>query len=208
MSLNLIKETKHYVWSEASIADMVSQAKRGKLFGNYGVSETNALRDGIKHAVGIKDGRVLIIGSTNPWVEACVLEAGAKEVVTLEYSQIKSEHPNVKTLVPHEFRIRFLNNTLGKFDAVVTFSSVEHSGLGRYGDALNPWGDIITIARAWCVARDGASLTIGVMYDFNHDVLNFNEGRHYGKIRYPYLATNWKQVYKGKGSQRVYVFNK
>ena len=35
------------------------------------------------------------------------------------------------------------------FDAVVSFSSIEHSGLGRYGDALNPWGDLIASAQAW-----------------------------------------------------------
>jgi hypothetical protein len=58
----------------------------------------------------------------------------------------------VKTMVPFDFRMSFLNNTLGSFDAIVTFSSIEHSGLGRYGDALNPWGDIIAIARAWCVS--------------------------------------------------------
>jgi hypothetical protein len=56
----------------------------------------------------------------------------------------------------------------------VTFSSVEHSGLGRYGDALNPWGDIIAIARAWCVTKQGGSLTIGVMYDYNNDCIRFN----------------------------------
>jgi hypothetical protein len=42
--------------------------------------------------------------------------------------------------------------------SIVTFSSVEHSGLGRYGDALNPWGDIIAIARAWCVTKQGGAL--------------------------------------------------
>ena len=34
-----------------------------------------------------------------------------------------------------------------KYDAMVTFSSLEHSGLGRYGDGLNPWGDLIAMAR-------------------------------------------------------------
>ena len=202
------KEARDFLWKKDQIEDWISQAKKGKLHGNYGESETNALRDGIKHAAGIKDGRVLVIGSENPWVEACVLEAGAKEVVTLEYGRIKSEHPQVKTMIPYEFRMSFLNNTLGEFDAIVTFSSVEHSGLGRYGDALNPWGDIIAIARSWCVAKQGASLTIGVMYDYHHEYLQFNGARFYGKIRYPYLTTNWKQVYRGKGSQRVHVFSK
>jgi hypothetical protein len=64
----------------------------------------------------------------------------------------------------------FLENKLEKIDAIVIFSSVEHSGLGRFGDMLNPWGDIITIARAWCVTKDGGSLTIGVPYNYEHEL--------------------------------------
>ncbi|XP_048778786.2 uncharacterized protein LOC125682334 [Ostrea edulis] len=196
------------VWSKEGIDQMVRQAARGALGGNYGASETNALRDGMDHAPGIKNGRVLVIGSENPWVEATVLEKGAREVVTLEYGRIESRHPKVKTMVPSEFSESFLNGSLGLFDAVVTFSSVEHSGLGRYGDRLNPWGDIIAIARAWCVTKVNGSLTIGVMYDNEKDYIRYNGGRWYGKIRYPYLCTNWKQHYRGSGIQRVHVFTK
>lgn len=196
------------VWKKDLIDRWIVLAKEGKLPGTYGAGETNALRDGLQHAPGVKDGRVLVIGSENPWVEACVLEAGAKEVVTLEYGRIVSEHPQVKTMVPYDFRMSYLNNTLGEFDAIVTFSSVEHSGLGRYGDGLNPWGDIIAIARSWCVAKTGASLTIGVMFSYENEFLRFNADRWYGKIRYPYLTTNWKLTYQGKGGQRVHVFIK
>ncbi|XP_052067395.1 uncharacterized protein LOC127706764 [Mytilus californianus] len=207
-NIYLGKKAASPVWTNKTIEDWIILAKEGKLKGNYGVGETNALRDGLKHAPGIKDGRVLVIGSEIPWVEACVLEAGAREVVTLEYGSIKSEHPKVKTMIPLDFRMRYLNNTLGLFDGIVTFSSIEHSGLGRYGDALNPWGDIIAIARAWCVTKPGGSLTIGVQYNYDHEYLHFNAHRWYGKIRYPYLTTNWKQFYRGTGSQRVHVFTK
>ena len=44
-----------------------------------------------------------MIGSRNSWVEACVLEAGAREIVTLEYGAINSNHPQLKTMVPSEF---------------------------------------------------------------------------------------------------------
>ena len=196
------------VWTKIHVEGYISDARKGNLHRNYGLGETNALRDGLTHATGIKGGRVLVIGSESPWAEACVLEAGAYEVVTLEYGRIISEHPKIKTMVPYDFRMSFLNNTLGEFDAIVTFSSVEHSGLGRYGDALNPWGDIIAIARAWCVVKKGGSLTIGVPYNHTHDSLSFNAHRVYGKIRYPYLTTNWKQIYRGKGIQRVFVFQK
>jgi hypothetical protein len=49
-------------------------------------------------------------------------------------------------MVPLEFRRNYLENILEKFDAVATFSSVEHSGLGRFGNMLNPWGDISNVS--------------------------------------------------------------
>ncbi|CAC5400603.1 unnamed protein product [Mytilus coruscus] len=203
------KTAKMPVWTEQIIEDYISLAKDNKLEGTYGVSETNALRDGLKHApAGIMNGRVLVIGSEIPWVEACVLEAGAREVVTLEYGKIVSKHPKIKTMIPDQFRKNYLNKTLGSFDAIVTFSSIEHSGLGRYGDGLNPWGDIIAIARGWCVTKEGGSLTIGVQYSYEMDYIKFNAARWYGKIRYPYLTTNWNQHYRGHGQQRVHVFTK
>lgn len=210
-SLGKRKHISVPVWTQEELDEKIAKARADKLSGNYGIENTNALRDGLKHAPGVKGGRVLVIGSVSPWAEACVMEAGAKEIVTLEYGKLISKIPNIKTIVPYEFRMAYLNNTLGEFDAVVTFSSVEHSGLGRYGDALNPWGDIIAIARAWCVTKEGGSLTIGVEYNNNMDYIRFNADRCYGKIRYPYLTTNWKQYYRGfegPGIQRVHVFIK
>ena len=145
-----------------------------------------------------------MIGSTNPWVEACILEAGANEIVTLEYGVIYSKQPQSKTMVTLEFCRDFLENKLENFDAVVTFSTVEHSGLEIFGDMLNPWGDIITIARAWCVTKDWGYLTIGVQY--RDETIQFNADRRNDKVDYPYLTTNWRQYYQGYGIQRPYVF--
>lgn len=35
-----------------------------------------------------------------------------------------------------------------KFDAIASFSSLEHIGLGRYSDELDPDGDFKEVARA------------------------------------------------------------
>ena len=93
---------------------------------------------------------------------------------------------------------------------VVTFSSLEHSGLGRYGDALNPWGDIIAVARSWCVTKQKAKLIIGVMYNLEHEGIKFNAHREYGNVRYPYLATNWRLLWRhpSPAGQRVHIFEK
>ena len=197
------------VWEKEVVEEMISLANRGELTGNYWTEETNHLRNGLKIAKGVQNGRVLVIGSESPWVEATVLSVGAREVVTLEYGKIDSKHPSIKTMTPDEFRQTYLSGTLGFFDAIVTFSSVEHSGLGRYGDALNPWGDVLEIARAHCVCKPGGSLVIAVMSEDGKDAIQFNAHRIYGDKRWPYLASNWEQVHREPdGGQLVYVFSR
>ena len=65
-----------------------------------------------------------------------------------------------------------------QFDAMVTFSSLEHSGLGRYGDSLNPWGDLITMSQAWCLLKPGARALVGIpgkFQDFHHFTTYFKQ---------------------------------
>lgn len=80
-----------------------------------------------------------------------------------------------------------------QWDSMVTFSSIEHSGLGRYGDTLNPWGDLITMAQSWCLLKPGAKALIGV--PSGKDAINFNANRVYGKIALAHLFANWNQIY-------------
>jgi len=151
------------VWSKDLIDKWAADCGAGRLEGNYGRASTQAVLDGLHETQGVKGGHVLVIGSENPWVEACILFAGARHVTTLEYGRILSEHPRVSSLLPNEAREAYLNGSLPQFDAVVTYSSVEHSGLGRYGDSLNPWGDLQAMARAWCVCKPGGGLLLGIM---------------------------------------------
>ena len=193
-------------WGEAMVEEMVSKARSRRLAGNYGADETNRLLEGLRRAA-LSGKSVLVIGSENPWVEAACLAEGAAHVTTLEYGKISTDHPKLTTFTPAAFRAARRAARLPRFGAVVTFSSVEHSGLGRYGDALNPWGDLIAIGRAWCVADDDAKLVIGVMS--GRDRIEWNAHRRYGALRYPYLATNWRLEWASeKGKQRVHVFQR
>ena len=92
---------------------------------------------------------------------------------------------------PAEFRTKFIKGTLDTFDYIFTYSSLEHSGLGRYGDPLNPWGDIMAVAEAWCVAKPGARLAIGLPTSVSagYDHIQFNANRIYGPILYPFLVS-------------------
>ena len=68
------------------------------------------------------------------------------------------------------------------------------SHAGRYGDPLNPWGDILAMAQAWCVSKKQAKLAMGVptMVSRGSDINAFNAHRIYGPVMYPFLTTNWK----------------
>jgi hypothetical protein len=196
------------VWTESAVNVMREQASSGNLHGNYGQSETKWLIEGLEHTA-VRGKNVLVIGSENPWVEACVLNAGAAHVTTLEYGKIVSQHPQISTLTPDDMRRDYGIKYKEYFDAIVTFSSVEHAGLGRYGDALNPWGDRQAIARAWCMAKKGARLLIGVMYNHNSDSIEFNAHRVYSAFTLSHLLANWKQVWRAPaGGQLVHVLEK
>ena len=81
-----------------------------------------------------------MIGSEFPWLEAMLLEKGVNLVTTLEYSHIESQHPSITTITAKSLRKLYLDGEFSndkKFDAAITFSSVEHSGLGRYFYSVN-----------------------------------------------------------------------
>ena len=82
-----------------------------------------------------------------------LLELGVSKITTLEYEVIISDHPKIEIVTPELLRQAYLKGKAPTFDAMVSFSSLEHSGLGRYGDSLNPWGDLITMAKTWCLMK-------------------------------------------------------
>ena len=149
------------VWTEAMVEEQIRMAEQGTLAGTYGADASQYVQNKLKN-LNLVDKHVLVIGSSKPWLEAICISLGAAQVTTLEYGRVQSEHPQISTMTPDVMRSRYAAGTLGTFDVIATHSSVEHSGLGRYGDALNPWGDIVAIARAWCVASPDASMYLGV----------------------------------------------
>jgi hypothetical protein len=149
-------------WSRQNIEKWIVSASKDQLGGNYGVEEAKKLRSiAIKYKLQGK--RILVIGSETPWLEAYLLNAGVGRITTLEYATITTDHPLIKSITPNEFNELYLNGTNEEYDAAFSFSSLEHSGLGRYGDVLNPWGDVIAAAKVWCVVKPGGIFALGLM---------------------------------------------
>ena len=91
---------------------------------------------------------------------------------------------------PADFRRQFRDKTLDVFDVIFSFSSLEHSGLGRYGDPLNPWADLMSVAEAWCVSGPSAQLALAVPTSVteNKDTIVHNAHRIYGPLMFPFLV--------------------
>ena len=147
----------------------------------YGEDTVRIVTDTLKK-YPVRGMRGVVIGSSAPWLEGFLLGKGAEHVTTIEYGDINCTHPRITALTPAAASAKFRAGTLGPFDFMFTYSSIEHSGLGRYGDRLNPWGDLETMQRAKCMLRPGAYAYVGVPVS-EWDCTVFNLHRIYGPLR-------------------------
>ena len=167
------------IWSRQKIDEASRKIQHKALYGTFGyAATTDTLR--LLRALHIHNARVLVLGSYEPWIEVAALVAGAAETVTLVQHAVECEHEQMSTYTPSEFADLYLSGTLREFDIVLAYSTLEHYGLGRYGDALSPYGDIIAVAMATCVTRRTGRLILEVPR-MKRDLLVFNMNRFYGK---------------------------
>lgn len=87
-------------------------------------------------------------------------------VTTAEYGSINATHPRTKWLHPSEFN-KAGDAYMNKYDIIASFSSVEHAGLGRYGDPLNPAGDLMVSAQLSCMLKPGGLLVCSSLRPFD-----------------------------------------
>lgn len=130
------------------------------------------------------DGKsVAIIGSVIPFYESICLYYGGKPT-TIEYNRIISEDDRLTVLTVEEYR-----KTPILFDSAFSISSFEHSRLGRYGDNLNPEGDLMAMHDAKRMLKPDGTLFLAV--PVGKDCLIWNAQRIYGSIRLPLLLKGW-----------------
>jgi hypothetical protein len=196
------------VWKAEQMEELIAKHKNGQSIGGYGLYEENSLRDAVqKYSILGKGGAV--IGSASPWVEAILFANGARNITTIEYGTIVSHVPNHRTFTPIEFGTIYLQNPV-QYDFVASISSLEHSGLGRYGDSLNPRGDIDAAEEVYCMLKPGGLFFIALPYA-RHSELVWNAHRIYGPERMRLFAAGYEQLdYFGKlwQGQGVFVLEK
>ena len=192
-------KNKPIYWTRRNVGSYIkSCATPGQIIQPAFGPATNRFRDSLQKYVDLQDKRVLVLGGgrEQPWVEAICLYLGARHVTTLvpdhNHDHIQSKHSQITVVSQTQFRTVHARGRVNPYDAVVSFSWLDHAGLGRYGDALNPWADLLAVARARCVTKPGGYLAVAVPSP--RDAVYHNDNRSYGPIRYPLLTANWVQI--------------
>ncbi|KAL6737981.1 hypothetical protein Aduo_011582 [Ancylostoma duodenale] len=140
---------KEVVWDNI---EQLMNAPRNTVtaYGHEGLVVYYALR-----GYPVRNMEGFVIGSEQPWIEVQALRSGAKKVYTDEYQKTKIiGTTKIEYIHPIEFAQRWKEN-LEKFDFAITFSSIEHSGQGRYGDPVDPIGDLREVMKVMCLLRKG-----------------------------------------------------
>lgn len=133
---------------------------------------------------------IAVMGSMSPWVEGIVLAHGAKKVTTCDYNLPISYDDRIVVK-----SIQEVVTQKNAFDLLISYSSIEHDGLGRYGDPINPNGDVAAMLEFWYMLKKDGLLFLSVPCN-NFDALIFNQHRVYGPKRFKYFTEKYFKVLK------------
>ncbi|EDZ92861.1 protein of unknown function DUF268 [Limnospira maxima CS-328] len=128
---------------------------------------------------------VLIFGLAGINCDAISLWKGAGNVYVIDYNLPVSEHPQVQVLSYQDYISSNIQADVG-----ISISSFEHDGLGRYGDPINPNGDLEAMKLAKKLIKKDGLLFFSV--PIGQDCVVWNAHRIYGKIRLPMMLDGWE----------------
>ena len=143
----------------------------------------------IKHFIGpIKHLSIGVISSITPWVEVTLKELGATSITTVDYNkpflERKLRAMGLSVMAWHDLSGVYASGR--RFDLLVSFSGIEHDGLGRYGDPVNPYGDLAAMRELRALLAVRGKLLLGIPVA-NQDDIYYPNHRIYGPVRLPWL---------------------
>jgi hypothetical protein len=156
---------------------------------------------------------VLVFGTLmDPFVEVVMLAmGGARRVVSVDQTPYRTTDARIVSLTPREFwrcvgrrqrqcpaYVPELFHIPRTFHVVVAYSVVQHDGLGRYGDALDAFGDVKLMWELRSLLAPGPSSLLLLGVPLGNDCVVFNRHRVYGRRRLPLLLLGY-EVYQAHG---------
>jgi hypothetical protein len=134
--------------------------------------------------------KILVIGSVDPWYEAMSLAYNCAACTVVEYGKRTCGDARLEYLQQEQFQEALQQGR--RWDVVLSISSIEHDGLGRYGDPLNPTADLEHMKQARAFLTEDGVYILAV--PIGKDKVVWNAHRIYGKLRLPLLLQGWNVV--------------
>jgi hypothetical protein len=138
----------------------------------------------------LKNAHCAIIGSSSPFYESMLIALGVAKVTVFEYNDLTYNHE--KIFVDSSFDQYKTDKGLPKFDFIFAISSLDHDGLGRYGDTICPSSDFLSMERFKTMLSSTGKLILTVPLGL--DLLVWNVMRIYGELRLKRLLEGWNIV--------------
>ncbi|KAI1697559.1 hypothetical protein DdX_18446 [Ditylenchus destructor] len=186
---NSVKNASDDYWSNDAINRQIADGKAGN-FNFFPYADSISVHHATKHHDIV--GKVgAVIGSLTPWVEVLCLMNGAEHLFTVDYQKVDIGHPNVSFIHALDL-VKGRDMYFEAFDFVVSYSSIEHSGLGRYGDPIDPIGDLREMQKVRCIFKPGGLFFFSVPHGL--DTTGFNCHRSYGRIRLAMMFAGFELI--------------
>ncbi len=121
----------------------------------------------------IKPGQILDIGSYRDWLAGVM---AAYPVTTVDVRDRESRLSN-ETVINQDVRNLELDDN--SIDMLTTLHTIEHFGLGRYGDTFDPLGDVKAVNHFIRVVKPGGHFLLSVPVTAGDPCIAFNSHRIY-----------------------------
>ena len=109
-----------------------------------------------------------VFSAISPWAEAIIsstmrrLSRTNTKITSVDFNPCVLEMNSTEHAVDACLPALDLVRTPHLFDLSVSYSGIEHDGLGRYGDPVNPNGDVSALREIWLLTRPGCVLLLAV----------------------------------------------
>lgn len=118
------------------------------------------------------------IGCATGCFPAMQIAVGVQLCTVFEVRPAEADHPQVNVRVQD---LTYADEVEPEFDLVTCLSTIEHVGLGRYGDPIDPWGDIKMAENLRRALRPGGVILIS--FPVGSGCVVFNQHRIYSRYR-------------------------
>lgn len=138
----------------------------------------------------VRGPQACVYGSIEPTVESALLALSDRvHVTTIDFNRLTFSHERLTTVTVEEWERKGNGD---RCDVSISLSSFDHTGLGRFGDPLDPDGDLKSMDKARHDLRINGVLLITV--PLGKDIVVWNALRRYGRARLPLLLTGFELI--------------